>query len=54
VRRVAREGLCGIEVVEIAPPYDVADITSHLGARVMMDALGTLVQYGHLGNGRGE
>lgn len=50
VRRVAREGLCGLEVVEIAPPYDVADITSHLGARVMMDTLGTLVQFGHLGN----
>jgi agmatinase len=49
VRRVAREGLCGLEVVEIAPPYDVADITSHLGARIMMDVLGTLVQHGHLG-----
>jgi len=49
VRRVAREGLCGMEVVEIAPPYDHADITSLLGARVINDVLGTLVQTGKLG-----
>jgi len=49
VRRVAREGLCAMEVVEIAPPYDISDITSHLGARVIMDVLGTMVQHGHLG-----
>jgi agmatinase len=50
VRRVAREGLCGMEVVEIAPAYDHADITSLLGARVINDVLGTLVQTGKLGS----
>jgi agmatinase len=49
VRRVAREGLCGMELVEVSPPYDIADITSLLGGRVILDVLGTLVQYGHLG-----
>jgi agmatinase len=49
VRRVARDGLVGTDVVEIAPPYDVADGTSQLGARVIMDTLATLVQRGHLG-----
>jgi agmatinase len=49
VRMVAREGLIGMDLVEIAPPYDVADVTSQLGARVVMDTLATLVQYGHLG-----
>ncbi len=49
VRRVAKEGLCGMEVVEIAPAYDVADITSLLGARVINDVIGTLVQNGKLG-----
>lgn len=49
VRRVAREGLVGIDLVEIAPPYDVADVTSQLGARIIMDSLATLVANGHLG-----
>lgn len=49
VRRVAREGLCGMELVEVSPPYDVADVTSLLGARVILDVLGTLVQHKHLG-----
>jgi len=45
----AREGLAGMEVVEVAPPYDVGDVTSLLGARVVFDVLGTLVQAGKLG-----
>jgi agmatinase len=47
---VAREGICGMEVVEIAPPYDVSDMTAQLGARAIMDVLGTMVEEGHLGS----
>jgi agmatinase len=50
LRMVAREGVCGMEVVEIAPPYDVSDMTAQLGARAIMDVLGTLVEEGHLGS----
>ena len=46
---VTREGLCGMEVVEVSPPYDVADTTSLLAARVICDVLGTLVLEGKLG-----
>ena len=46
---VAREGLAGMEVVEVSPPYDVADTTSLLGVRVIMDVLGTLVLHRKLG-----
>lgn len=46
---VTREGLAGMEVVEVAPPYDVADITSLLGVRVILDVLATLVENGKLG-----
>jgi agmatinase len=49
LRIVAREGLAGLEVVEVAPPYDVGDITSVLGVRVINDVLGTLVDAGKLG-----
>jgi agmatinase len=49
LRMVAREGICGMEVVEIAPPYDVSDMTAQLGARAIMDVLGTMVEEGHLG-----
>lgn len=46
---IAREGLAGMEVVEVSPPYDVGDITSILGVRVINDVLGTLVLEGKLG-----
>jgi agmatinase len=46
---VAKEGICGIEVVEVSPPYDTSDITALLGVRVIVDALGTLVAHGKLG-----
>jgi arginase family enzyme len=49
LRLIAREGLCGMEVVEIAPPYDVSDTTALLGCRAIMDVLGTLVEAGKLG-----
>jgi agmatinase len=46
---VAREGLVGMEVVEVSPPYDVADVTALLASRVIMDVLGTLVLNRKLG-----
>jgi agmatinase len=49
---VAKEGLCGIEVVEVSPPYDTSDITALLGVRVIVDALGALVAHGRLGRHR--
>ena len=49
IRLVAREGLAGMEVVEVSPPYDVADITSLLGSRAIMNVLGELVLAGKLG-----
>ena len=38
---VAAEGLCGLEVVEVSPPYDTSDITALLGVRVVVEALGS-------------
>jgi agmatinase len=46
---VTREGLAGMELVEVSPPYDVGEITSVLGVRVINDVLGTLVAAGKLG-----
>ena len=46
---VTREGLVGMEVVEVSPPYDVADVTALLASRVIMDVLGTLVLNRKLG-----
>jgi arginase family enzyme len=50
VRIVAREGLCAMEVVEVSPPYDVNDNTSQLACRVILDAIGTMVEAGKLGH----
>jgi agmatinase len=40
VRRLATElPIAGMEVVEVAPPYDHADITALLAHRVVLEAL---------------
>ncbi|MQA12150.1 MAG: agmatinase [Pseudonocardiaceae bacterium] len=49
LRMIAREGICGMEVVEIAPPYDISDATAQLGCRAIMDVLGTLTAEGKIG-----
>jgi agmatinase len=46
---VAKEGLCGMEVVEVSPPYDISDITSLMAMRGIVDVLGTLVAHGKMG-----
>lgn len=46
---VAKEGICGLEVVEVSPPYDTSDITALLGVRVIVEALGAMVSHGKLG-----
>jgi len=47
---VAAEGLCGLEVVEVSPPYDTSDITSLFGTRVVVEVLGSMVASGKLGS----
>jgi len=48
LRLVAREGLCGMEVVEVSPPYDVAGTTSLLASRAVANVLAELLLHGHL------
>lgn len=48
LKRVAKEGICAMEVVEVAPAYDTSDITALLAVRAMLDVLATLVDEGHL------
>lgn len=49
VSKVAAAGICGMELVEISPPYDTSDITALVGTRVIVDALGSAVAAGSLG-----
>ena len=40
VRRIAMEmPLAGIDVVEVSPPYDQAEVTAFLASRVVLEAL---------------
>jgi agmatinase len=40
VRRIAMEvPLAGVEVVEVSPPYDHAEMTAYLGNRIVLEAL---------------
>jgi len=49
VRRIAEGGLSGMELVECSPPYDWAEQTSLISARVILDTLASLVRVGKLG-----
>ena len=49
LRGFAAEGLVGMELVEVSPLYDTADITALLGAHSIMEVLGSLVVNGKLG-----
>jgi agmatinase len=41
VRRIAMETpVAGVDVVEVSPPYDHAEITAYLGNRIVLEALG--------------
>lgn len=48
IQLIAAHPLAGIEVVECAPPYDNAEITSLMATRIICDTLGCLVRAGHL------
>jgi agmatinase len=50
IHTIAAEGLCGMEVVEVSPPYDLNDNTAQLACRIMLDVLETLVSNGHIGH----
>ena len=49
VEGIAKEGIVAMEVVEVSPPYDISDITSLLGARLMVDVLAVMVKNGRIG-----
>jgi hypothetical protein len=40
-------------VVEVSPPYDVSDVTSLLGVRLICEVLASSVSAGKLGRTRG-
>jgi len=48
LKLVAREGLCAMECVEVAPCYDVGDVTSVMAVHACMEVLGSLVDAGKL------
>ena len=49
VRMVSEPGLAGMEVVECSPPYDHAEQTSIISARVILDCLAAQIRSGKLG-----
>ncbi|MHB9109496.1 MAG: agmatinase family protein [Armatimonadota bacterium] len=52
VRKFAAEGLLGLEIVEVSPPFDISDITSLMGVRLICDMLAAQVVAGKLGRTR--
>jgi agmatinase len=44
LKRIIREtNVCGMEIVEVSPPYDVSDMTALMATRVICDTLAHLV-----------
>jgi agmatinase len=49
LKRIIQETpVCGIEVVEVSPPYDVSDMTALMATRVICDTMAHLVVSGQL------
>ena len=40
--------VCGLEVVEVSPPYDISDITALMATRVICDTMAHLIVSGQL------
>ncbi len=49
VAGIAKEGIAAMEVCEVSPPYDISDVTSLMGVRLMMDVLGSMAKNGRIG-----
>ncbi len=47
---IAKEGICAMEVVEVAPAYDISDTTALLATRSVLDVLATMVSHGKIGS----
>ena len=47
-RIIPKVNVCGIEIVEVSPPYDISDITSLMATRVICDTLAHMVRSGQL------
>jgi agmatinase len=47
-RIIRRAPVCGMEIVEVSPPYDISDMTSLMATRVICDAMANLVLSGQL------
>lgn len=52
VRTFAAQGLLGMEIVEVSPPYDTSDITALMGVRLICETLAGMVSAGKLGRTR--
>ncbi|MDX2273480.1 MAG: agmatinase family protein [Cyanobacteriota bacterium] len=49
LKKIVRHApVCGLEIVEVSPPYDISDITSLMATRVICDTLAHLVISGQL------
>ncbi len=49
IYEISKEGVVGMEVVEVAPPYDVSDITALLGVHAILNCLAGMINGGKLG-----
>jgi agmatinase len=48
IQGIVRQGnVIGMDLVEVSPPYDPANVTSILAAQVLMNALGYIFQESH-------
>ncbi len=47
-RIIPQVRVCGLEIVEVSPPYDISDITSLMATRVICDTVAHMVRSGQL------
>lgn len=42
INEIAKHGIIGMDIMEICPPFDVQDVTSHLASRLIGEALSSI------------
>jgi agmatinase len=45
VNEIAKHGIIGMDIMEICPPFDIQDFTSHLASRLIGEAVSSIKKY---------
>ena len=54
LKKIAYQGILGMDIVEVCPPYDINNRTSHLASRIIGEVISSIRQYWNLNSSNGN